>query len=105
LSTRATAGFNVFIELSVVHVVPHMIADRLTATEPAHESLPGTVTRFMPDCWQGMRRAQMTARAKRRGLRLSFRASAPCPSGETGVFGLNPGETSGYASTMVQSDA
>ena len=47
-----------------------------------HESLPGTVTRFMADCWPGMSRTQMMARAKRRGLRLSFRATAPCPSGE-----------------------
>jgi hypothetical protein len=54
----------------------------------AHESLPGTVTRFMSDCWQGMSRTQMSARAKRRGLRLSFRATAPCPSGKTGVFEL-----------------
>ncbi|MBC8749488.1 MULTISPECIES: hypothetical protein [Paraburkholderia] len=54
----------------------------------AHESLPATVTRFVSDCWQGMSRTQMMARAKRRGLRLSFRATAPCPSGETGVFEL-----------------
>ncbi|MEA3085098.1 MAG: hypothetical protein QOC89_2795 [Paraburkholderia sp.] len=54
----------------------------------AHESLPGAVTLFMADCWPGMSRTQMIARAKRRGLRLSFRATAPCPSGETGVFEL-----------------
>jgi hypothetical protein len=54
----------------------------------AHESLPGIVTRFMADCWHGMSRTQMMARAKRRGLRLSFRATAPCPSGETAVFEL-----------------
>ncbi|MFM0109357.1 hypothetical protein PQR01_39860, partial [Paraburkholderia rhynchosiae] len=54
----------------------------------AHESLPGTVTRFMSDCWHGMSRTQMIARAKRRGLRLSFRATAPCPCGQTGVFEL-----------------
>jgi len=53
----------------------------------AHESLPGTVTRFMSDCWHGMSRTQI-ARAKRRGLRLSFRATARCPSGDTGVFEL-----------------
>ncbi|CAE6776976.1 hypothetical protein R69927_04024 [Paraburkholderia domus] len=52
----------------------------------AHESMPGTVSRFISDCWQGMSRTQMIARAKQRGLRLSFRATAPCPSGETGVF-------------------
>ncbi|MEZ2311410.1 hypothetical protein AB6809_32735 [Paraburkholderia sp. RCC_158] len=54
----------------------------------AHESLPGTVTRFMSDCWPGMSRAQMIGRGKLRGLRLSFRATAPCLSGETGVFEL-----------------
>jgi hypothetical protein len=60
----------------------------------AHESLPGTVSRFMSDCWHGMSRTQMIAHAKRRGLRLSFRATAPCLSGETGVFELrfNDGE-------------
>lgn len=30
----------------------------------------------------------MSARAKRLGMGLSFRATAPCPSGETGVFEL-----------------
>ncbi|ORC44386.1 hypothetical protein B2G74_33370 [Burkholderia sp. A27] len=54
----------------------------------AHESLPGTVTRFMADCWPGMSRTQMIAHAKRRGLRLSFRVTARCRSGETGVFEL-----------------
>ncbi|MFM0197989.1 hypothetical protein PQQ65_33450 [Paraburkholderia strydomiana] len=54
----------------------------------AHESLPGTVTLFMTDCWPGMSRTRMIARAKRQGLRLSFRAMTPCPSGETGVFEL-----------------
>ena len=54
----------------------------------AHESLPGAVTRFMSDCWHGMSRTQMIARAKRRGLRLSFRATARCRSGDTGVFEL-----------------
>jgi hypothetical protein len=34
LSTRATAGF--FIELSVFYFVSHIIADRLTATEPGN---------------------------------------------------------------------
>ncbi|MGF6604170.1 hypothetical protein P3T23_008925 [Paraburkholderia sp. GAS448] len=53
-----------------------------------HESLPDMVTRFMADCWQGMSRTQMRAHAKRQGLRLSFRATAPCAPGETGVFEL-----------------
>ncbi|MFL9912772.1 hypothetical protein PQR75_42170 [Paraburkholderia fungorum] len=54
----------------------------------AHESLPGAVTLFMAECWPGMSRTQMIARAKRRGLRLSFRATPPCPPGEAGVFEL-----------------
>src|ERR1700756_3195607 len=54
----------------------------------AHESVPGAVTLFMSDCWPGMSRTQMIARAKRRGLRLSFRATARCRSGETGMFEL-----------------
>lgn len=54
----------------------------------AHESLPGIVTRFMSDCWHGMSRTQMIARAKHRGLRLSFRATARCRSGDAGVFEL-----------------
>jgi hypothetical protein len=54
----------------------------------AHESLPEVVTLFMSDCWQGMSRTQMRTRAKRRGLRLSFRGTAPCEAGETGVFEL-----------------
>jgi hypothetical protein len=41
LSTRATARFNVLIELSVVHLVPHIIADRLTATEPTYDVFVG----------------------------------------------------------------
>jgi hypothetical protein len=54
----------------------------------AHESLPENVTIFVSDCWQGMSRTQMMARAKRRGLRLSFRATARCGPGESGVFEL-----------------
>ncbi|SIT43697.1 hypothetical protein BN2475_450009 [Paraburkholderia ribeironis] len=36
MSTRVTVGINVFITLSIVRVVCHLIADRLTATEPDH---------------------------------------------------------------------
>ena len=46
------------------------------------------MTLFMADCWSGMSRTQMIARAKRRGLRLSLRATTPCPSGVTAVFEL-----------------
>jgi len=66
----------------------YLLAGLMLPPGVAHESLPGTVTRFMSDCWHGMSRTQMIARAKRRALRLSFRATAPCPSGETGVFEL-----------------
>ncbi|REE07088.1 hypothetical protein B0G71_8145 [Paraburkholderia sp. BL27I4N3] len=54
----------------------------------AHESLPGAVKAFIADCWQGMSRTQMIARAKSRKLRLSFCATRPCAHGETGVFAL-----------------
>jgi hypothetical protein len=36
LSSRATVGFNFSIELSVFYFVSHIIADRLTATEPGN---------------------------------------------------------------------
>ncbi|MBT2792866.1 hypothetical protein [Paraburkholderia strydomiana] len=54
----------------------------------AHESLPGTTRAFIAECWQGMSRAQMIARAKARGLRPSFRATARCAQGDTGLFEL-----------------
>lgn len=66
----------------------YLLAGPTLPQDVAHESLPGTVTGFVADCWPGMSRTQMIARAKRRGLRLSFRATAACPSGETGVFEL-----------------
>lgn len=53
-----------------------------------HESLPGIVTLFVSECWPGMSRTQMMARAKRRGLRLSFRAIVRCMPGESGLFEL-----------------
>jgi putative component of toxin-antitoxin plasmid stabilization module len=66
----------------------YLLAGLTLPSGVAHEFLPGTVTLFMADCWPGMSRTQMIARAKRRGLRLSFRATVPCPSGGTGVFEL-----------------
>ncbi|MFB9127509.1 hypothetical protein ACFFYR_31690 [Paraburkholderia dipogonis] len=66
----------------------YLLAERTLPEGVSHESLPLLVTLFIADCWAGMSRTQMIARAKRRGLRLSFRATAPCPSGETGVFEL-----------------
>jgi hypothetical protein len=69
-----------------------------------HESLRRVVTLFIPDCWQGMSRAQMMARAERLGLHLSFRATARCPSGETGVFELrfNHGEVECLMLALLQ---
>ena len=49
MSTRATAGFNVFIERSVVRVVPHIVADRLTATEPARPYVANDSQAGVPD--------------------------------------------------------
>jgi hypothetical protein len=54
----------------------------------AHESVPAMVSLFVADCWPGMSRTQMVARAKRRGLRLSVRAVARCTPGSTGLFEL-----------------
>jgi hypothetical protein len=45
LSTRPTAGFNVFFELSVVHVIPRIIAVRFIATEPKY--VPSTLRAFI----------------------------------------------------------
>jgi hypothetical protein len=42
----ATAGFNVFIELSVVHLVPHIMADRVIATEPENGGHDRAISSF-----------------------------------------------------------
>jgi hypothetical protein len=52
------------------------------------ESLPALVRQFVADCWPGMSRGQLVARARRLALRPSlkaYRASAP---GEVGLFAL-----------------
>jgi hypothetical protein len=54
----------------------------------SHESLPEAVRMFLQDCWAGMSRTQMTARAKRRDMRLSFRTITRCPAGGSGLFEL-----------------
>ncbi|WP_345817728.1 hypothetical protein AAGS40_30500 (plasmid) [Paraburkholderia sp. PREW-6R] len=73
---------------------------RLTlAPGVAHESLPGTTRAFIAECWQRMSRAQMIARAKSRGLRLSFRAAGRCMQGDTGLFELRFGD--GAASCLM----
>jgi hypothetical protein len=56
--------------------------------DTAHESVPAMVSLFVSDCWPGMSRTQMVARAKRRGLRLSVRAVARCTPGSTALFEL-----------------
>ena len=55
----------------------------------AHESLPGTVTRFMSDCWHGMSRTHMIARAKRRVVPPSRRGAGFVPA--EGGNGTLPG--------------
>ena len=60
--------------------------------EFAPDALPDAVKRLVADCWPGMSRAQLVARARRRALHPSLRAlvdgrSASAP-GETGHFSL-----------------
>ncbi|RKT14309.1 hypothetical protein B0G69_7566 [Paraburkholderia sp. RAU2J] len=58
----------------------------------APESLPPAVKRMGADCWPGMSRAQLVARARRRALQPSLRAAGDNPGtsapSETGHFGL-----------------
>lgn len=58
----------------------------------APESLPVAVKRLMADCWPGMSRAQLIARARRQALRPSLRAAVDHPGaaapGATGHFSL-----------------
>lgn len=46
----------------------------------AHESLSRTVARFVSDCWHGMSRMQVIARAKRHGVRTATPACSNCAS-------------------------
>ncbi|TFE37942.1 hypothetical protein E2553_40035 [Paraburkholderia dipogonis] len=54
----------------------------------APESLPATVRQFMADCWPGMSRSQLIARARRLALRPSLRAYRPGMPGDIGFFAL-----------------
>ncbi|TDY15737.1 hypothetical protein B0G81_8832 [Paraburkholderia sp. BL6665CI2N2] len=55
-------------------------------------SLPPAVRRLLADCWPGMSRAQLVARARRHALQPSLRAAGGNPGasapGETGHFSL-----------------
>ena len=54
----------------------------------APESLPATVRQFVADCWPGMSRGQLLARARRLSLRPSLRAGSATAPGEIGRFAL-----------------
>jgi hypothetical protein len=60
--------------------------------EFAPDSLPDAVKRLVAECWPGMSRAQLVARARRRALQPSLRAAEDHPGaaalGETGHFSL-----------------
>jgi len=56
--------------------------------EVAPESLPATVRQFVSDCWPGMSRGQLVARARRLALRPSLRAYRASAPGEIGLFEL-----------------
>ena len=54
----------------------------------APESLATTVRQFVADCWPGMSRGQLVARARRLALRPSLRAYGASAPGEIGLFEL-----------------
>ncbi|MBB5503321.1 hypothetical protein HDG37_007561 [Paraburkholderia sp. MM5384-R2] len=54
----------------------------------APESLPAIVHQFVADCWPGMSRSQLIARARRFALRPSLRAYRPSAPGDIGHFAL-----------------
>jgi hypothetical protein len=58
----------------------------------APDALPDAVKRFVADCWPGMSRAQLVARARQHALQLSLRAAGGNPGatapGDTGLFSL-----------------
>lgn len=58
----------------------------------APEALPCRVKRLVADCWPGMSRAQLVARARRHAMHASLRAAVDNPDttapGETGRFSL-----------------
>lgn len=54
----------------------------------APEALPAAVKRLVAECWPGMSRGQLVARARRHALQPSLRAHSPSAPGETGHFSL-----------------
>lgn len=74
--------------VQLIGLAPFQQARLTLRSGVAHESLPGTTRAFIAECWQGMSPARMIARAKARGLRLSFRATGRCAQGDTGLFEL-----------------
>lgn len=61
----------------------------------APEALPAAVKRLVADCWPGMSRGQLIARARRHSLKPSLRAHGPSAPGETGHFSLTLTAASG----------
>ena len=61
--------------------------------DTAPESLPAIVRQFIAECWPGMSRGQLMARARRFALRPSLRAYGASAPGEIGrfAFALNAG--------------
>jgi hypothetical protein len=56
--------------------------------DTAPESLPATVRQFVAECWPGMSRGQLVARARRLALRPSLRACRASAPGEIALFGV-----------------
>lgn len=58
----------------------------------APDALSDAVKRLVAECWPGMSRAQLVARARRRALQPSLRAAVGNPGatapGDTGLFSL-----------------
>jgi hypothetical protein len=58
----------------------------------APDALPDAVKRLVADCWPGMSRAQLVARARRQALQPSLRAAVGNPGAtapaDTGLFSL-----------------
>ncbi|SKD05592.1 hypothetical protein SAMN05445504_9541 [Burkholderia sp. CF099] len=56
--------------------------------DTAPESLPASVRQFVAECWPGMSRGQLVARARRLALRPSLRACRASAPGEIALFAL-----------------
>ncbi|MFM0305874.1 hypothetical protein PQQ99_37835 [Paraburkholderia sediminicola] len=54
----------------------------------APDALSHAVKRLVAECWPGMSRAQLVARARRRALQPSLRAHGATAPGDTGLFSL-----------------